>query len=336
MLILVLLLPVSLIAQPGGKKKDFHFQHHPGVYLQLPYGEVLSREFLDRVDPEVHQGVVVSYRWASLEPERGKYRPEAILRDLYLAGSQKVFLIARILDNGPTLQPSSLPVYHEEMNKEYESNSGIRFAKRWDSELHGRFLELLKSLGKSVGDHPRLEGIWLEETNLESPLPEDYRPAMYVLALNERAKVLRESFPDSRLFITYNGIPDAGDLLKGKFESALSQHSVVAVMPDIFIYPGSFYRDELHPWYRRRGRIAPVAVSVGMATYLHFSPDNKPVNAYEAVSFARKNFSPKDLFVQPAPSAASWDLVKELRPVLLQVPSLLPWKSRVGEREHDL
>lgn len=183
---------------PDGRK------YHPGHYIAMNMWD--ARSVVPTVLRPGVAGVQIRYPWIDLEPARDQYDFSAIRADLEVLEGTGRQLVVFIFDKSFKDEKYTPPYLWDQYTLPSNAASGgVGFvSKRWDPYVVERFTRLVQAIGREFDDHPRFEGIAVQETAIgiaDHVLDaEGYTPEQYRDALVEQLCNAAEALPKSRVF----------------------------------------------------------------------------------------------------------------------------------------
>ena len=162
------------------------------------------------------QGIQIRYKWAVLEPTKGKYDFTSIQSDLEIAAKSGKQLVVFFLDKNFIKENDVLPPYLSGYTAKWgPSRRGAygNTAVRWDPYVINRMKLILDEIAIRFDKHPNFEGIAIQETALGAPWTpkslEDYgyTPEIYRDALMQMLTNASKSFKKSSVFWYINFLP---------------------------------------------------------------------------------------------------------------------------------
>lgn len=183
---------------PDGRK------YHPGHYIAMNMWD--DRSVVPTVLRDGVAGVQVRYTWIDLEPAKDQYDFSAIRSDLEVLEGTGRQLVAFIFDKSFKDEKYTPPYLWDGYTLPSNAASGgVGFvSKRWDPYVVDRFTRLVEAIGREFDDHPRFEGVAIQETAIgiaDSVLDaEGYTPEQYRDALVEQLCNASAALPKSRVF----------------------------------------------------------------------------------------------------------------------------------------
>ena len=233
LIVIVLFAVTPLVAQYG-------LQNY--VYFNLDRDQIRQPWF---ADSKLFSGAQLKYRWAELEPEKGKYSFDEIREDLQFLTNKDKRLFIQIQDVSFDPAIINVPKYllgGEEYNggadlqyffSDDEDNKPVKagwVSRRWDMSVAERFGALLDALGKEFDG--KIEGVTLPETAVDfgstgKYYPKGFTPEIYRNAILEYMKRAKHAFPKSQVIQYANFMPgewlpwDDKGYLKSVFEQGM-------------------------------------------------------------------------------------------------------------------
>lgn len=302
----VLLVSAPLLA--SSPKRVTHF-----VYFELERDRIAEKSFLDSRRLE---GAQLKYTWDELEPTKGKYRFEAIEKDLSFLRrhGKKVFIQIQDVSFSVSkkLVPSYLltePDYQGGVSLHYVGEGEVAvpegwIARRWDDAVRGRFKALLSALGRSFDG--KIAGINLPETafsygDREDLMPKGFTPSRYRDAVIDTMRALKRAFPRSIAMQYANFMP--GEWLPTEdrgFLRTVYREGVRLGLglggPDLLPFKKGQMVHAYHFLPGVAGKV-PTGIAAQWDNYKHVPPGEKqPVTVGEMYAFAKDNLRVDTIF----------------------------------------
>ena len=205
---------------------------HHYVFFDMDRERIRDTSFLET---KAFEGAQLKYTWKELEPEKDHYEFSSISKDLAFLTSHGKRLFIQLQDSSFSAKRILVPAYlqtaeyHGGISAQYKIVNGDEehpiiegwAARRWDPAVQDRFRKLLITLGKEFDGS--VAGINLPETSIgvgeAKQKPEGYSDEIYLNAVIENMRVLRQAFPRSVVIQYANFMP--GEWLPGTDKSYL-------------------------------------------------------------------------------------------------------------------
>ena len=226
---------------------DAQRKFHPGHYVAI--GRAEARKGVRDVKTQGVTGIQLRYRWADLEPDRGRYDFSSIASDLDAAQRAGLQLVVLIEDKTFDYQMPT-PGYLHDKHTVPTRNRGY-MALRWDPEVNEGLKQLVASLGAQFDCDPHFEGVAFQETAVsldDAKLSEyGYTPEKYRDSITGLLRSATRSLPTSRVFWYMNFLPRKQQYL-GDIAQDMIGTGVVMGGPDVLPENQALAR-RVYPFY---------------------------------------------------------------------------------------
>ena len=214
------------------------------------------------------RGVQKRYRWADLEPEKGRYDLSAIRADLDFAAANDFQLVAFIEDKSFT-DANPAPQYLVPLSA--VNRKGGFTLMRWNPVVYEAMQALLAAVGEAFDCEPHFEGIAIQESapGLDKSVLKkyDYSPEKYRDALIALLVSAADSMPNSKIFWYMNFLPGNQAYLED-VAVAVAAKGVAMGGPDVLPDTDSL-KSRVYPLYDRFAEKMTLFGSMQFDSYAH-------------------------------------------------------------------